>query len=272
MTGDTSHSRQVLTFSLANETCGVPVEHVREIIEYRPVTHIPGSPPELSGVVNVRGGVVPVADLRQVLDVRRKDGRTHGSIVILDIPLSGGVSAVGALVDDVEAVLEVDADHVEPAPRIGASRGDLLAGIAKTEGGFILIPDATRLFAGLGEAQPATLASVAVVAAGILIALVLSILVVRSVMRTVGGEPAEIAAIAELVASGEPGFTCRADAEREKLLPVRGGPFTRGCFQAPGAGAQGAARAPGEANRDHGPAEAVRARSQGRSRIREGHD
>jgi purine-binding chemotaxis protein CheW len=135
-------SHQLVVFSLAAEEYGVPITLVQEIIRHTPPRPIPGSPSHVEGVINLRGRIIPIVDLRARLGM---GGQRPGDakIVIVDMdPL-----IVGVVVDEVREVLTVGADQCEPAPE-GAGHADYLEAVAKLEGRLVVMLDMGRL---LGE-------------------------------------------------------------------------------------------------------------------------
>ena len=143
---------QCLTFSLKGERYGVEILGVREIIEYTAPTTIPMMPAFVHGVINLRGHVVPVIDLAQRFGREPTEIRARTCIIILD--LDG--QAIGVLVDAVNAVLDLDAAQIEPAPSFGAAlRRDFIRGMARVDDGFIILLDVARVL------SPEDLASLA---------------------------------------------------------------------------------------------------------------
>jgi purine-binding chemotaxis protein CheW len=137
---DTSGGAQFLTFSLGDETFAVPVAKVREILDYVPLTQVPQLPAFVAGVINLRGRVVPVIDLRMRFGLALLGQTRDTCIIVLEIEVEGELTEVGALVDGVQEVLTLDAGEVEPPPRFGLGLGsDLLAGLGKRDGRFVII-------------------------------------------------------------------------------------------------------------------------------------
>jgi purine-binding chemotaxis protein CheW len=133
---------QYLTFILGAETYGFEVGNVREVLELVPITRIPRMPDHMSGVINVRGSVVPVIDLRLKLGMPKGEKTINSCIIVIEVPLDGGLAVIGVLVDSVQEVVEFGAAGIEPPPRIGtAVRSVFLRGIAKREDRFVMIMD-----------------------------------------------------------------------------------------------------------------------------------
>lgn len=141
MSGDSDESvRKVLSFSVAGETYAVPIDVVKEILEFANVTRIPMTPSHVRGVLNLRGSVVPVIDLAVRLGRRRSHIGKRTCIVVLSVQLEDESMDVGMLVDAVNEVLDLAADDLEPAPSFGVSiRADFIAAMAKVRSKFITI-------------------------------------------------------------------------------------------------------------------------------------
>ncbi|HEY0586747.1 MAG TPA: chemotaxis protein CheW [Pseudoduganella sp.] len=131
---------QYLSFRLGEETFGLGILAVREIIEYGGVTDVPMMPPCVRGVINLRGAVVPV------LDLAARFGRAAGTIgrrsciVIVESGAPPEQQVLGLLVDAVNAVLDIEAGEIEPPPSFGAGlRNDFISGIGKVNGKFVIL-------------------------------------------------------------------------------------------------------------------------------------
>jgi purine-binding chemotaxis protein CheW len=131
---------QYLTFALQEEKYAVSVTNVREVLELVPVTKIPGMPPFMKGVLNLRGSVVPVIDLRKKFSLPESSGTVDTSIIILEIKTADGIMLVGALVDSVKEVIHIDADQIESAPSIGLNvDSDYILGMFQYNNDFLII-------------------------------------------------------------------------------------------------------------------------------------
>ncbi|OOV94611.1 chemotaxis protein CheW [Pseudomonas sp. MF4836] len=131
---------QHLSFRVREAAYALPIELVREIIEYAHVTAVPMMPAFIHGVINLRGNVVPVLDMaaRFGFELTRPDNRT--CIVIIELALGESVQRIGLVVDAVDAVLDIDPSQVVPAPPFGVGiRTDFIAGMARGEEGFTII-------------------------------------------------------------------------------------------------------------------------------------
>lgn len=141
---------QYLTFALADEEYAIEILRVREILVYAPLTRVPRAPVFVAGVMNLRGSVVPVVDLRIKLGLPATVVTGTTCVVIVDISSQGASATVGLLADDVRQVMELAADDVEPAPSFG-TKIDLafLRGMGDLGDRFALILDIDRLLTSL---------------------------------------------------------------------------------------------------------------------------
>lgn len=139
---------QFFTFTLAQEVFAVDIAQVREVLEFTETTKIPRTPPSMCGVINLRGHVVPVVDLRLKFGMPSGERTVNTCIIILDVALDDGDSAVlGVLVDTVQEVLDLDAHQMEPPPKIGTHlRTDFIRAMGKQDEAFIIILDTNKIF------------------------------------------------------------------------------------------------------------------------------
>lgn len=142
-----SSEAQYVTFSLGEEVFAVPVEVVREILDHEDAFKIPHGPEYLLGLRDVRGQGVPVIDLRLRLGMTRTVKTPHTRILVMDIPMSDRLLALGLVADKVFEVAPFRRDQIETAPDIGISwSSDYIAGVVRREGDFVVIIDLARLF------------------------------------------------------------------------------------------------------------------------------
>ncbi len=149
----TSSEAQFVTFALGEELFAVPVEVVREILDHEEPFKIPHGPEYLLGLRDVRGQGVPVIDLRLRLGMSRTVKTPHTRILVLDVPVSDRVLALGLVADRVFEVVPFRDEQIESAPDIGVRwRSDYIAGVVRRDGGFVVIVDLARLFSDSGSA------------------------------------------------------------------------------------------------------------------------
>lgn len=142
-----SSEGQFVTFSLGDEVFAVPVEVVREILDHEEAFKIPHGPDYLLGLRDVRGQGVPVIDLRLRLGMSRTIKTPHTRMLVLDIPMTERVLALGLVADKVFEVTPFRRDQIETAPDIGTSwSSDYIAGVVRRESDFVVIIDLARLF------------------------------------------------------------------------------------------------------------------------------
>jgi purine-binding chemotaxis protein CheW len=142
-----SEMRQYLTFKLGNEIFGIDVAKVREILDFTTITEIPRTPEFMSGVINLRGNVVPVVDLRLCFQMSRTVRTRNTCIVVVEVLLESESTVIGALADSVEEVIDMEPDQIKPAPKIGTQiRTDFIKGMGTRENQFIMILDIDRVF------------------------------------------------------------------------------------------------------------------------------
>src|SRR5262245_18974619 len=121
-----------LTFALANEEYGMPVLHVREIIKMMDITEVPQVPPHIKGVLNLRGKVIPVIDLRLKFGFTANEPTSRTCIIVVEVTLSASRAMMGIIVDHVLDVLNILADEIEPTPDFGDRIcTDYMTGVAK---------------------------------------------------------------------------------------------------------------------------------------------
>ena len=138
--GKVAPPAQFLSFMLGRDMFAIGILAIREILEYNGVTAVPGMPPCISGVINLRGTAVPVLDLAVRLERQPSPLGKRTCIIVVEVYSDDGAFVIGILVDAVNAVLDIPAADVEPAPSFGAQvRAELLQGIGKVNGRFVLL-------------------------------------------------------------------------------------------------------------------------------------
>ena len=130
---------QFLTFTLGGESFGIPIDRVREILEYLEPTPIPMMPAFLRGVINLRGAVVPVLDLQSRFGRGLTEVARRSCFVIVEVEHEGTSHPLGILVDAVNEVIAVDRSRIEPKPTFGTRiRSDFVEGVLNLESGFVV--------------------------------------------------------------------------------------------------------------------------------------
>jgi len=138
---------QYLTFKLDHELFAVDIGKVREVLEFTTMTKVPRTPDFMRGVINLRGNVVPVVDMRLKLGLTMTVKTVDTCVVISEVAVDGERTVLGALVDSVQEVIDLDSGNVAPPPHLG-SRIDasVIRGMGKREDQFIMILDLDRVF------------------------------------------------------------------------------------------------------------------------------
>lgn len=138
---------QYLTFTMDGETYAIGIPKVREVLQYTSVTKVPQAPRFMRGVLNLRGSVVPVLDLKWRFCGEPTESTVNTSVIILEVELDGECVMLGAMVDAVQEVMEIAPGQVQPPPRLGPGLNtEFMRGMAQRENGFITILDMDRVF------------------------------------------------------------------------------------------------------------------------------
>lgn len=137
---------QFVTLGLGDEVFAVPVDYVREILDWARPFAIPEGPGYLLGLTDVRGRGTPTLDLRRKLGLTPLEPTPSTRILVVDIPRDGGVLSVGLAADRVIEVAAYGADEIEAAPDIGVPwRSEYIRGVVRREDGFVVLFDLARL-------------------------------------------------------------------------------------------------------------------------------
>jgi purine-binding chemotaxis protein CheW len=143
-----------LAFELGGEEYAIEVERVEVVLETVPITRVPNAPAHLRGVINYRGAVIPVADLKTRFGEGRTAAVEGSSVIVLHIRYGGEDLVVGILADGVREVIDLERSSIERPPQMGARVDDaLIAGIGEQGGKFIVVLDIDEAFKA--EAGPA---------------------------------------------------------------------------------------------------------------------
>jgi purine-binding chemotaxis protein CheW len=146
-TSEIGDVRPYLTFTLEDELFAIDVAKVREVLDYTSITKIPRTPEYMRGVINLRGSVVPVIDLRLKFGMSKTENRTNTCIIVLEICSDSEMVILGALADSVQEVFELEPDQIEPAPRFGTKfKVEFLKGMGKRDEKFLMILDIDKVF------------------------------------------------------------------------------------------------------------------------------
>ena len=142
---------KALTLALQGEIFAIEAESVREILDLVPITEVPNARAFIGGLINVRGRVVPLADLRVMFGMDRPPPDADTRIVVIEIDLDGEPTIAAILADKVHDVTEIDAANIVEAPKVGLRwRTEYVRGIGKRGEDFVIIPDMGRIFGAEG--------------------------------------------------------------------------------------------------------------------------
>jgi len=135
-----------LTFTLAEEEYGIGILKIKEIIGMMPITSVPQTPEFVKGVINLRGKVIPVVDLRGRFGMREIDYTERTCIIVVEIAGQAGTVLIGIVVDSVSEVLNVKGDDIEDTPTFGTKLNtEYILGMAKMEGGVKILLDIDKV-------------------------------------------------------------------------------------------------------------------------------
>ncbi|OHD10631.1 MAG: chemotaxis protein CheW [Spirochaetes bacterium GWD1_27_9] len=140
---DDTMANRYLSFRIENEDYGIPIQNVIEIIELQKIIEIPDMPDFVKGVINLRGRVIPIMDLRLRFHFVEKEHDDRTCIVIVNI----NDSRIGLIVDRVEEVLEISANNVEPPPKFKnkSNAEQYISGLGKTGDSIKIILDVGKI-------------------------------------------------------------------------------------------------------------------------------
>jgi purine-binding chemotaxis protein CheW len=140
-------SSQYLTFKLGDEIFALDVAEVREILDFTSITKVPMTPPFMRGVINLRGSVVPVMDLRLKFSMSETEKTVNSCIIVVEMMMDGDSVVAGVLADGVQEVIDLEPDQIEPAPRMGTKMDtEFILGMGKYNGSFMMILNIDRIF------------------------------------------------------------------------------------------------------------------------------
>jgi len=135
-----------LTFALADEEYGISILKIREIIGIMPITSVPRTPEFVKGVINLRGKVIPIIDLRLRFGMEPMEYTDRTCIIVVEINAQDITIQIGAIVDTVSEVLNIKAEDIEDTPAFGASLDtEYILGMAKVSGGVKILLDIDKV-------------------------------------------------------------------------------------------------------------------------------
>jgi purine-binding chemotaxis protein CheW len=144
---DEAGTRRFLAFDVGGSTYAVEVERVEVVLEMVPITRVPRAPEHLRGVINHRGTVIPVADLRVRFGEGLSDLEAGGSIAVLEIRKGPDTLVIGVLAETVREVVDFEVARIVPPPSFGNARlAGMVTGVYEKEGTFIVLLDIDKIF------------------------------------------------------------------------------------------------------------------------------
>jgi purine-binding chemotaxis protein CheW len=145
--GAIMETTQYLTFKLDDEVFALDIGKVREVLDVTSITKVPRTPDFMRGVINLRGSVVPVVDLRLKFGMSKTEKTVNTCIIIVEVTVDGETTVLGALADSVQEVMDLGPGHIEPAPKIGTRLNtEFIKGMGKKDNRFIIILDIDKIF------------------------------------------------------------------------------------------------------------------------------
>jgi purine-binding chemotaxis protein CheW len=142
-----TETTQYLTFKLEDEVFALDITKVREVLDFTTVTKVPRTPEFMRGVINLRGSVVPVVDLRLKFGMSKTENTVNTCIIITEVTVDDETTVLGALADSVQEVIDLEADKIEPAPKIGTRLNtEFIKGMGKHNERFIILLDIDKVF------------------------------------------------------------------------------------------------------------------------------
>jgi purine-binding chemotaxis protein CheW len=135
-----------LTFTLANEDYGIEIAKIKEIIGMMRITQLPQTPDFVKGVINLRGKVIPLIDLRRKFGMQAMEYNDRTCIIVVEMAGHTGTVQIGIVVDSVSEVLNIKGEQIEDTPSFGAKlKTDYILGMAKMEGGVKILLNIDRV-------------------------------------------------------------------------------------------------------------------------------
>jgi len=145
----TEREGKYLTFSMAKEEYGIGILKIKEIIGMMAITPVPKTPEFVKGVINLRGKVIPVVDLRLRFGMEEIEYTDRTCIIVVEIAVQAGTVQIGIVVDAVSEVLNIKGEDIQDTPTFGTELNtDYILGMAKTEGGVKILLDINRVLTG----------------------------------------------------------------------------------------------------------------------------
>ena len=144
---EVAETTQFLTFGLGDDIFALDVIKAKEVLDFDEVTQVPQTPDYMLGVINLRGSVVPVVDMRRKFNMEVADRTRNSCIVVVEVDVDGEPVTVGALADSVREVIDLLPSQIEPPPRIGTRLNtEFIKGMGNLDDRFVIILDIDKVF------------------------------------------------------------------------------------------------------------------------------
>ncbi len=142
-----TETTQYLTYKLGDEIFALDISKVREVLDFITVTKVPRTPDFMRGVINLRGSVVPVVDLRLKFGMSATEKTVNTCVIITEVTVDGDTTVLGALADSVQEVIDLAPSDISAPPKIGTKlRTEFIRGMGKRDDRFIMILDIDKVF------------------------------------------------------------------------------------------------------------------------------
>jgi len=142
-----AETTQYLTYKLGDEIFALDIGKVREVLDFTSATKVPRTPDFMRGVINLRGSVVPVVDLRLKFGMSATEKTVNTCVIITEVTVDNDTTVLGALADSVQEVIDLTPADISPAPKIGTRlRTEFIRGMGKRDDRFIIILDIDKVF------------------------------------------------------------------------------------------------------------------------------
>ncbi|MEA2102818.1 MAG: chemotaxis protein CheW [Thermodesulfobacteriota bacterium] len=142
-----TQTTQYISFKLDEEEFALDISRVKEVLDFIRPTRVPQTPEFMKGVINLRGAVVPVVDLKKKFNMDKTEETVNTRIIIGEVNIENKATVIGALADSVHEVFDLDPEDIEPAPSIGTNLNTaFIKGMGKRDETFTMILDIDRVF------------------------------------------------------------------------------------------------------------------------------
>jgi len=142
-----TETTQYLTFKLDDELYALDISSVQSVLDFEKVTKVPRTPEFMNGVINLRGSVVPIVDVKLKFGMAKTVKTVDSCIIIVEMNLDGETVVLGCLADSVKEVIDIEPENIEPAPKIGTKLNtDFIKGMGKIGDEFIIILNFDKIF------------------------------------------------------------------------------------------------------------------------------